>query len=318
MTSQFSFPFLKISYNGQSAALSQADCALPNEIYGVVTNPAALGACTSKQLFLTYNPIILDIAAGALAMAVPHQRWGVFCPQLLFISYGNFEPLDIQNKPIEGMLNPYSMVLGISWAQQHIKFPLLYGATFRILYDQICEGIASEIPSYVSYGFSFDAGMHYKALGSRLIYGILLKNIGVAVSHSSVQSSKNISLPFSAASGISYVYKNNPQIRSSFEIEKPIDDFLIYKTGIEIATLRNILFVRGGYTFNQKDLNAFLSAIRDFSFDQEYTKSNWSLLSCGLGLVVNGQNSTYFVDTALILKTLGISPEFMLSLRMEF
>ena len=65
------FPFLKIGYEARSVAMGGTSAGMPNDIYGIMGNPAALGYVDKMQAMISYKPIVLDIKGGTLAFAMP-------------------------------------------------------------------------------------------------------------------------------------------------------------------------------------------------------------------------------------------------------
>ncbi|MBN1983677.1 MAG: PorV/PorQ family protein [Chitinivibrionales bacterium] len=310
------FPFLKLTYDARSLGMGKAQTAMPNGLYGVVSNPAALGFIEKRQLFLTYSPVILDISSGALGYGLATDEYGILAAHMLYLSYGTIQPKNEQNEDLPGTIHPYSFCGGFSWARVYYS-SLSVGISIKGVYDQLSEGIENSISSYSADGFGCDIGAQYTAFSSRLIYGLVIRNIGFIRSTYTAESNTD-GLPLSFASGVSYILKSVPYVRYAFDLEKPIDDYLQYHCGLEINAYRQIFSIRSGYNFSHEDLRQFLRMLRNGSFDDDFTKTNWSLFCAGFGLTSSMQQFQYKVDAAVNLRTNGINPEFIMTLMLTY
>jgi len=98
-----------------------------------------------------------------------------------------------------------------------------------------------------------------------------------------------LALPLSLAIGVSYRPLYLPGSGSRLICKSQSTITFNYKPGIEVAVYQNYLFVRGGYTFSEQDLEAAINEFKGES-NSTYIKSNSSGLSLGIGLnaPVNG------------------------------
>lgn len=309
------FPFLKLAYDARTAGMNDISSPLPNQLYSAVTNPAALGYVNQMQAMLSYNPLLLDLRSGALSFAHPFLTRGVWAITLVYLSSGVFDELLDQNKnPIEGRIHPYSISGGITWAAV-FAHSFSFGVTAKGIYDKLSDRVNDEIGTYAADGFAMDIGCQYRTLSSRLIYGFLVQNLGFVRS----SYSENIppsGLPVSFSTGISYVLRNFPSIRTAFEIDKTADAFLEYKAGVEIDVYKKYMQLRGGYRFSHRDLQHFFDLVKSDAPDN-YQKTNAAFLCAGIGIHAPLQSVDIQMDIALTLRTSGIDPGTAFSILIE-
>ena len=77
------FDFVNINYDAQKVALAGAAVALPNDCYGIFSNPAALGYINNMQAVIGYRPLGVGIFGAPLAYALPERRKRRFRRRLL-------------------------------------------------------------------------------------------------------------------------------------------------------------------------------------------------------------------------------------------
>jgi len=310
------FPFLKREYDARAIGMGGASTGMPNSIYGLLSNPAAIGYLNRSEAMISYVPVVLDVNGGTIAYAMPYKTFGVFAANILYLSYGTFEPLDEVGNKIEGALHPFSIAGSLSWSKIILE-NLSAGVTVKGIYERLSEGIGEEIDKYSADGFAADIGIQYRTLSTRLIYGLLIRNIGFLRSGYS-DDIDNEGLPVSVLAGFSYVFKNFPTIRTAFDLEKPVDDFLKYKIGLELNMYKQVLLLRGGFNFSQRDMEEFFSMIRNGSFDADYNKSDWSLFSLGLGLKTELRDFNVNFDAAVRFRVERTMPCLAFTLLLGF
>ncbi|MGD9199989.1 MAG: PorV/PorQ family protein [Chitinispirillia bacterium] len=307
------FPILKLQYDARSVSMGGVKIGMPNNISGSVSNPAALGYMKSNQVMITYKPIMLDVKGGALGYGLPIGIYGNWAVSFLYLSYGVFDNLLDENKNrIEGSLHPYSFEGGISWAKL-IGTSLSAGIKLKGMYDMLSEGVDGEINAFSADGFAMDMGIQYRTESSRLIYGLLIQNIGFVRSDFEDEFEMK-GLPLNFASGFSYVFRNFPIIRIAMDFEKPVDNYLQYHLGFELNLYKQNIFFRGGLSCNQKDLEEIISLIKNGASQNSYKKSNWSLLNIGTGINPEINDIEINIDFAFNFRVNRLSPGFILSL----
>jgi hypothetical protein len=288
------FPFLKIGYEARSVAMGGVCASIPNEIYGVMGNPAAVGHVDKMQAMISYKPVVLDIKGGTMAFAMPYKSTGTWAVNIIYLSHGDYQPVDENNKIIEGMLNPYSVAGSITWSKTLIR-SLSLGATFKGIYERLSGGIEDEYGKCSADGVAADIGVQYRTRSSRVIYGLLIRNIGYIRSSYS-DDVQRTGFPISFTTGISY---HSPAMIAAFDLEKAVDDILQYKVGLEFNIYKQNIFLRAGSSASQTDIKKFFDLLKSGTDeDNDYQKTNWSLFSVGGGLKAELNDLDINVDTA--------------------
>ena len=312
------FPILKLQYDAKSVSMGGVKIGMPNNIFGAISNPAALGYMNSNQVMITYKPIILDVKGGAIGYGQPlGGNYGNWAISFLYISYGVFDNLLDENKNrIKGSLHPYSIEGGVSWAKL-IGSSLSAGITLKGMYDMLSEGVDGEINDFSADGFAVDMGFQYRSESSRLIYGLLIQNIGFV--RSNFEDEFRIKgLPLKLASGFSLIFRNFPRVRIAMDFEKPVDSYLQYHLGFDLNIYKQKIFFRSGFNCNHKDLEEFFALIKNGISQYSYKKSNWSLFSMGTGITSEVNDIVINIDIALNFRLNRLSPGFILSLIIGF
>lgn len=291
------FPFLRREYDARAMAMAGVSAGMPNNLYGALSNPASLGFIDRMEAMISYTPVVLDINGLTIAFGMPYKNYGVFAANIIYMSYGTFEPVDEFGNKIEGDLHPYSIAGTVAWSKVTLE-NLALGLKLKGIYERLSEGIEDEINRCSADGFAADIGIQYRTRSSRLIYGFLVKNIGFIRSSYSDDVEKS-GLPLSFIAGLSYIFRNFPSVRTALDIEKAVDDYLLYKLGLELNVYKQVFFIRGGFVFSQSDAEEFFSMIKNGSFDEDYEKTNWTISTCGFGIEKEVDNVKINFDAAL-------------------
>ncbi len=310
------FPFLRLGYEARSVAMGGANAGLANEIYGTMGNPAALGYLTDMQAMMSYKPVILDVRGGSLAFGMPYKKYGVLAANVVYLSHGEISPVDENNEPILGTLNPFSVAANISWSKLFFN-SLSLGATFKGIYELLSEGLVSsnDIHRVSADGLAFDLGAQYKTRNSRVVYGILVRNVGVVRSDYEGDQFKK-GLPISYIAGISCLL---PSLTAAFDLEKTVDNFLQYKLGLEFNIYKDNIFLRAGSNIGHSDIEQFFKNIRNTDEEKsDYYKSNWSMFSVGGGIKSKIDDLKVYVDTAFNFRVNRLPFGFALSMILVF
>jgi hypothetical protein len=308
------FSFLKIGYEARAVGMAGASAAMPNDLYGVLSNPAALGYIPRMQAMISYNPYFLDLRGGTVSFARRQGSLGVWALNVVYLSEGSFVGRDESNQLTE-TYDPLRIAVNASWAKTFLE-SFSCGLTLRGIYERL--SVANSVNSEVSAsGFACDIGAQYRLKASRLIYGILMKNLGVVTSRT-INSATDKRLPLIFSTGISYILKNIPNMRVAFDLEKPQNDYLLYRLGLELNIIRQIVFMRAGYNFSQYDLKQLFSFLQNSNSGNTYQKTNWTLFTLGLGINTKVSTYTVAVDCALHFRTDRMNPNFILSMLLGF
>jgi hypothetical protein len=134
------FDFVNIHYDAREAALAGASVALPNECYGIFSNPAALGYVNTMQAVIGYCPMGVGIMGAPLAYALPKNGIGVFGVGVYGLTSGNIDPTDIgpDGGPIylSGVARAEFLTGNVSWARGINEY-CCAGVTVKGLYTYL-------------------------------------------------------------------------------------------------------------------------------------------------------------------------------------
>lgn len=308
------FPFLKREYNARAMAMAGVSVGMASNLYGILSNPASLGFIDRMEAMISYTPVILDINGLTIAFGMPYKDYGILAANIVYMSYGTFEAIDESGNKIEGDLHPYSIAGTVAWSKAVLQ-NLALGITLKGIYERLSEGIEDEINRCSADGFAADLGMQYRSRSSRLIYGFLVKNLGFIRSSYSDDVEKT-GLPLSFVTGLSYIFKSFPSVKTAIDIEKAVDDYLLYKLGLELNIYKQVFFIRGGFIFSQSDAEEFFSMIKEGSFDEEYEKTNWTIATCGFGIEKEVDDVKVNFDAALEFRVDWTWPGFSFTILM--
>ena len=305
------FDFLRLDYDARTIAMGGASVAMPNGLNGAFLNPASCGFLTKQQAMAGYRWIFMDAWGGPIGYALPYKNYGVFSMNAEYVSSGYVDEID-ENQNYTGVRWNQSSFTGcVTWSKVVLD-NISVGAGIRGIHDYI----GSSYTHTAADAIAFEAGGQYRALGSRFILGCAIRNAGFMLS-GYTSATDTLPLPLSLAVGVSYTPVYLPNVRLALDLQKAIDDYLNYKPGIEVAVYEKYLFVRGGFTFSEQDLEA---KINEFKGEPSttYIKSNSSGLSLGVGLnaPVNGANTN--IDVAYLFRVDDPDPSFLLNVLFEF
>jgi hypothetical protein len=312
------FPFLSLGYNARAMSMANIGAGMANDIYGVQCNPAALGYVRNRQAMVTFQPILMDVRAGAMGYANPIENRGVLAASLTYLSYGTIDGVDkVQGEIVSTgrTYKPYALTGGVTWSRIMLA-DMSLGASLKGIYSNLDGDEGS-----TANGIAIDLGWQYRMLGSRLIYGITLRDFGYLLSGYTEETDRAM-IPFTLRAGISYIPQNITALLMAFELEKAFDDYLNYRLALEIAAYRQIIFIRGGFNCSQQDISAKLTDW--FNIDNSsdntdiYQKSNWYIFALGVGINAPVKTINFKIDAALNFRVDWLPPSYTLSLMADF
>ena len=274
------FDFLNVNYDAQSVALSGATVALPNDLYGILSNPAALGFFPASQAFVGYRPLGAGVYGAPLAYALPKGDKGVFAVSLAGLTSGQFEGTDNGPDGAPKSIGPVRAdfwVGNIAWAKKISDF-----CASAIVVKGLYNYMGSSAEHYSADGVAFDGGFQCRFMNSRLIYGFVARNIGFPLS--GYTKDEHYPLPTAAEIGVSYVPRYIDALRLAFDINKKRGDYLTFSPGAEFEIIKNQMVVRGGYSFSYRDL-LYCKDFLTGETDSTYIKSNRTTLCLGAGFM---------------------------------
>ncbi|MGA2506876.1 MAG: PorV/PorQ family protein [Chitinispirillaceae bacterium] len=307
------FDFVNINYDARKVALAGASVALPNDCYGIFSNPAALGYINNMQAVIGYRPLGVGIFGAPLAYALPINGIGVFGAGVYGLTSGDIDPTDKgpDGGPIYlgGIARAEFIAGNVSWAKVVNEY-FCAGVTVKGFYTYL-----KDIDDYWSAdGFAFDVGMQGRFMNSRLIYGFLVRNIGFL--RSGFENDDSYPLPSAIEIGVSYVPRYIDNLRVIFDMNKKRDDYLSFTPAAELEIIRNQMVLRAGYSFNWKDLEAFKNMLSGGS-EQSYYKSNIQGLCLGVGFITDIIERKVQFDASVQFLTLSATPSLVISMLMN-
>jgi len=304
------FPFLTMGYDARAVAMGGAANAMPNGVYGALSNPAAVGFVDRVQIMGGYRQVVMDVWGGPLGIAWPTTR-GVFTPHLISLSSGGFDIVDeFGNETGQRAVSNYT-ALGVSWAKV-LRDNLSAGATVKGIYHYI--GAGGE--SFSADGFALDCGVQYRVNNGRLIYGASLRNWGFVRSGYTDQWNE-YELPYGIEAGVSYTPRHIPNLRLALDVNKYNGDYTNFEPAFEYTVIAKTLFLRGGYAFSFMDFEKMLDVFSG-ERDETYQKSGLSTLSLGIGVASEMDNVDIKLDAAMQFFSDVSGPAMVVSLVVVF
>jgi hypothetical protein len=305
------FDCLNIKYDARTTAMGGAAVALPNDLYGTLTNPAAVGFITDRQAFIGNRSEAAGIWGYPLAFALPQNDKDVFAVSVVALTTGNIAVTDRGSDGsmvYTGANAAYNSFAGsLTWARKLNSFSSA-GVTIKGLYDYL--GQPSEY--YSADGYAVDAGLQYRFMNSRLIYGLAVQNLSFM--KSGYTADESYSLPSSVEMGVSFVPANIKQLRLAFDLSKKSNDYLTFAPAAELELIKNQMAVRIGLHRSWSDLKSYLAVLQGNSEDN-YQQSNVSLFCAGVGFSTQMIEHKVKFDAALDFpEDMNLLPSFVISI----
>jgi len=305
------FPFLNMGYEARSVSMGGAAAAMPDGVYGVLGNPAAIGFVDRRQIMGGYRQMMTDVWGGPLGIAWP-VKFGIFAANVTTLSTGAFDIVD-ENGDEAGVRAKSSYTSGgVSFAKI-VYDGLSVGGTVKAAYHYIGAGAGE---TYSADGYAADLGVQYRLMNGRLIYGAALRNFGFMRS-GYLDKFNEYPFPYGVEIGISYVPRHIPSLRAALDVNKIKGDYLNFEPAFEYALLSNTLFIRGGYAFSYMDFEKAM-AVFGGERDEYYRKSSANTLSLGLGVATTMDKIDVKLDAAVQFYTDIPEPSLIISLLFAF
>jgi len=161
-------------------------------------------------------------------------------------------------------------------------------------------------------GFACDAGLQYRFLNSRIIYGVVARNIGFL--RSGYTKDDSYSLPATVAMGVSYVPQNMNQLRLAMDLSKKTNDYLTFAPAAELEVIRGQMVVRAGLNRSWRDLRSYVMVLKGDP-EENYEQSNRSFLCAGAGFITQILERRAKFDVAVDFPDeAGLLPAFAISI----
>lgn len=303
------FPILGISFDSKNEAL--AGISAGAKFTGSEASPASEAFITRKTAYISFRQHILDMKGGAAFFASPIKQYGVISISLQYLSVGSFDGIlaDEYNNPIEGDIKPYSAALSFSWSRV-FKEHYAMGIKFKYIYDKLSDDLNSDINSNTLKAIAFDLAIQNRIKDDRLVYGILIKNLGTVV-----YATDNLDegpLPTSFSAGISYAPSRVKETVLAAELEKPLEDFIKLKLALDIDIYNSQFFFRAGVDA----INAGKRVANLINVEEDtYPVTDWSIITLGIGIKSTDKfRRAISVDSSIELRANGLPPGANVSL----
>ncbi len=235
------FAFLKLVSGARATAMGGAFVAMDGDVNGMVSNPASLATIGARQGTATYTNYLVDTQFGMVGTAQPLSDVSTFGAMLSYMSYGEFQGTDDM-----GMLkDPFGandVVLQGALGQNLVK-SLAVGIGVKVIY--------SSIEKFSSDAYGIDLGVRFLPPVKGLSLGASLTNVGFV--RSGFSEDFKDALPVAARMGFAHQVAHLPLLFVG-EVVLPNDNDMYFCGGAEIR-IRDILFLRGGYSSLLKNLN---------------------------------------------------------------
>jgi hypothetical protein len=285
------FSFLNIPTGARAAALGQAFVSVPNDVQGVVYNPASLATMAASQASFEHLSYVADISEEGLAFGHAGRdqefSWGLIAN---YLRVANIDRTVATSLPTGdgytqvGSFSTYDLSAGASLAGPALIDGLSIGATLKFLQESLADASA--------HGGAFDAGLIYQGNVERSWNaGAAVQNVGFA----SKFRDAAVKLPTALRLGVS----GQPfaQWLFSSDFVKRNDTAGEFDVGAEV-TPRKIFSLRFGYRYALKSVDL----------------GGFSNFSGGLGLRFNAMSFDYaFVP----LGDLGVTHRISLNYRFK-
>jgi len=296
------FELFRINHNARDVAMAGASIAVPGGLIGVSANPAASGYLQDVEAVVGYRSMVEGIWSGVLGFGMPLGRTGYWSLNVVNLSLGTIEEtLRIDGLPVVTGREWRSDALSASLNWSRVVWRTLsLGASLKGIYEYM--GTTGEY--YSSDGFALDLGAQYRLLaGDRLVLGAVLRHLGFERSTYGDEIDR-ASLPTTFGIGLSYVPLYVKPLRIALDLEKSNGGTLDIEPGIEVSILRDLLFLRAGYAFSDREVS-YLFDVLGGEQDDDYEKAQWNSLCLGMGLQVRVRDVLIGADAGLEIHTVG-------------
>ncbi|MDR2592005.1 MAG: PorV/PorQ family protein [Chitinispirillales bacterium] len=304
------FPFLVMGYDARSMAMGGAACAVQNGLYGVLSNPAAVGYVSGTQIMGGYRQVMMDVWGYPIGIAAP-TKYGIIAPYLVSLTSGDFNVINEDGVLTGDRARSSYTALGVGWART-IGANIAVGGALKGAYHYI--GAADE--SYSADGFAVDIGAQYRQRNDRVSYGAVLRNLGFMRSGYWGEWNE-YEMPYGVEAGVAFVPKHITNLRIALDVNKFNGDYANFEPAFEYTVVAKTFWVRGGYAFSMMDVEKMLDVFRG-ERDDAYQKSSVNTLSLGVGVATLLDNVDLKLDAAMQFYTDISSPAVIVSLLVGF
>lgn len=218
----------------KSIAMGEVKSALPDEPFGWLSNPGALGDMSGFGVGVFHTEWILDTRYENLACHYRINDMVIVGGGFLFTHRPTIQGYTATLEPKDLKANNYQAVLGAGITPVR---DLTVGASVKYFREKLDEWSAD--------GVAVDLGLFYRIEQSKTTVGFCAQNIGSAIRSESMEEPLPITLRF----GLSQRYTPKRGILSvtaAFDLVRPRFESLYLGAGCEVE-LYEIIAVRAGY-----------------------------------------------------------------------
>lgn len=243
------YNFLRYVSGARSGAMAGNMVSIPNDIEGVLFNPAVIATAEEENSHATFIKHVADINSGLAVYKLPlDKKFGNIALSTAYTSYGSFDYADEYGNLLGGTFGANNFSFAATYADK-IDTNFFWGGSIKFIYVGI-DDVAST-------AMAIDAGLMYKFADNRTAMGLSVLHAGYVISDMNGYDS---SLPLDVRLGISHELEGLPLLISfSFNrLADEYDDFLgrfeVFSIGGEFNFGENF-FVRLGYDNQIRNLS---------------------------------------------------------------
>lgn len=263
-----SFQFLKVVADARSMSMAGAYTAVADHSDAVFWNPAALVQVKNLDINFSYMDYFLDVKHMSASLAFPMGTAGTIGVQMMLADYGKIDVTTVSklgfigdeyNPGLTGeTINPYAVVAGVSFARK-LTDKFAFGVTAKFAREDMDYhspyASMNKNNGVFKNAIMFDLGLLYDTGFRSLKLSAVVRHFGPEIKY----IDKSYPLPQLMNIGISVnlldesnaMFFKTPGQRLIFsaDLVQPRDYDQEYNVGFEYS-LKNILFLRGGYRIN--------------------------------------------------------------------
>ncbi len=257
--------FLSIGYSPRAIGMGEAFVAVANDASSVFWNPAGIANTKGKSLYLSHTEWWVDTHVPGVAYVTPIGAFGKLTVFLGGIYSPNFEEAKLlESGEIEftGKTFAYdALEAGVGYAR-YFTDKFAAGVNIKGVYEGFggyssAKAVAMDVGTYFKTGFkSLRIAMTLQNLGSQMKpsgdYNLfILKGLDL-IKEKRTFNAYPLPMVFRIGAAMEVVEGENTRVTLSTEALYPNDNVESLAFGTEIS-LRNLLFIRGGYRLGKDE-----------------------------------------------------------------
>jgi hypothetical protein len=277
-----SFQFLKVMPDARSTAMGEAFTAAANNSEAIFSNPAAIAKVTGFDVSLSYLDWLVEINHQSFSFAYSIPNIGTIGLLGIITNVGDIretsvdflyrdETTDIYIPGLTGRtVSPGAQVFGVSFAR-YLTDKFAFGVTVKYAREDLVVQSASSLV--------FDGGFTYRTGLRSLELASAIRHFGPEVKF--LKDGESYPLPQTLTIGVSgylispensfLLSAKNHKLLLAYDMVEARDYGQQYHLGLEYS-IRDILFLRGGYKFNYDEEGLTLG----FGFNLFHTRVDYS------------------------------------------